>query len=87
MIPLEADSTWSTVGAKTRLSALMDRAQRTPQVITSHGKPSVVVVSIDEWQRKIKRQGSLVDFLRASPLSGKNLELERLQDEPREVEL
>jgi len=87
MRPHEADSTWSTVGAKTRLSTLMDRAQRTPQVITSHGKPSVVVVSIDEWQRKTQRQGSLVDFLRMSPLVGKNLELELLQDEPKEVDL
>jgi len=59
--------------------------QHATQVIIRHGKPNAVVVSIDEWERKSARTGTLVDFLRNSPLVGANLELERLQDEPADV--
>jgi len=87
MLLAETTATWNVVGAKTRLSEVMTRAQHTPQVITWHGKPSVVVVSIDEWQRKTERKGSLVDFLRTSPLVGADLDLQRRQDEPEELAL
>jgi len=87
MLALETHSSWNVVGAKTRLSEVMTRAQHTPQVITWHGKPSVVVVSVDEWQRKTERKGSLVDFLRTSPLVGAELDLQRQQDEPEALAL
>jgi len=87
MPSIETSSTWNVAGAKIRLAEVMARAQHTPQVITRHGKPHVVVVSVDEWQRKTERKGSLVDFLRASPLVGAELDLQRLQDEPQELVL
>jgi prevent-host-death family protein len=80
-------SAWTVAGAKARLSEVIKRAQGEPQTITRNGKPSVVVVSIDEWARKVARKGSLAEFLLASPLRGAELDLERVRDEPRDLAL
>jgi hypothetical protein len=47
----------------------------------------VVVVSAEEWKRKTKRRESLAEFLLASPLRGSGLEIERLEDGPRKMDL
>jgi prevent-host-death family protein len=77
---------WSVADAKARLSELIERAQREPQVIARNGKPSAIVVSIDEWARKTARKGTLAEFLLNSPLHGAELDLERLREAPREHE-
>lgn len=76
--------TWTLANAKARLSEVIDRAQTGPQIITRHGKPNAVIVSAEEWARKTARKGTLAEFLLASPLRGAGLELERVQDEPRD---
>ena len=81
---LPTDDTWTLANAKARLSEVIDRAQTGPQVITRHGKPNAVVVSAEEWARKVERKGTLAEFLLASPLHGANLELEREHDGPRD---
>lgn len=78
---------WTVANAKAKLSEVIDRAQSTPQTITRNGKPSVVVVSAEEWQRKTTRKGTLAEFLMASPLRGAELDLERQRDEPRDLSL
>jgi prevent-host-death family protein len=78
---------WSVAEAKARLSEVIDRAQGEPQVITRNGKPSAVVVSVDEWARKTARKGTLAEFLLKSPLRGAELDIERLHDAPRDFEL
>jgi len=78
---------WTVADAKARLSEVIQRAQGEPQTITRNGKPSVVVVSIEEWARKTTRKGSLAEFLLNSPLRGAELDLERLRDEPRDLAL
>ena len=78
-------SEWSVADAKARLSEVIETARRDgPQTITRNGRPAVVVVSVDEWDRKTKRQGSLAEFFRGSPLVGVDLDLERSKDEPRD---
>lgn len=74
-------------GQKPGISEVIERAQSSPQTITKNGKPSVVVVSAEEWQRKIARKGTLAEFLLGSPLRGADLELERQRDEPRDLPL
>ncbi|MCO5164165.1 MAG: type II toxin-antitoxin system Phd/YefM family antitoxin [Mesorhizobium sp.] len=81
------DANWTVAGAKARLSEVIERAQSTPQTITRNGKPSVVVVSAEEWQRKTVRKGTLAEFLMDSPLRGVDLDLERQHDEPRDLRL
>ena len=78
---------WTVASAKARLSEVIARAQAAPQTITRNGKASVVMVSVEEWQKKSSRQGSLASFLMHSPLAGADLEIERAQDAGREVEL
>ncbi|MET0940240.1 MAG: type II toxin-antitoxin system prevent-host-death family antitoxin [Mesorhizobium sp.] len=78
---------WTLAGAKAQLSEVVDRAQAEPQMITRNGKPSVVVVSVEEWARKTARRGTLADFLLNSPLRGTNLDVERQRDEPRDIPL
>ncbi|WP_448950779.1 type II toxin-antitoxin system prevent-host-death family antitoxin [Labrys neptuniae] len=83
----QEDASWTVAGAKARLSDVIERAQSSPQTITRNGKPSVVVVSVEEWQRKTARKGTLAEFLLQSPLRGADLDLERLRDEPRDLPL
>ena len=78
---------WTVADAKARLSEVIERAQGEPQVITRNGKPSAIVVSIEEWTRKTARKGTLAEFLLNSPLPGAELDLDRISDEPRDVEL
>jgi prevent-host-death family protein len=77
---------WAAAEAKAHFSEMIDRAlAQGPQVVTRKGKPTVVVVPIEEWERRSRRPGSLADFFAASPLRGSELELERLGDLPRDV--
>lgn len=62
--------TWQMQEAKARLSELIKRAQLQPQDITVHGKSVAVVVSRETFDRISQTQGSLVDFMRSSPLYG-----------------
>jgi prevent-host-death family protein len=79
---------WTVAEAKAKLSEVIERAQSSgPQRITRHGKEAAVVVSAEEWRRKTKRKGNLAEFFAASPLRGSGLEVERLNDSPRETEL
>ena len=88
MPPAAHDSmSWTVAGAKAKLSEVMERAQSAPQTITRNGKPSVVVVSAEEWQGKTARKGSLAEFLLESPLHGADMDLERQGDEPRDLPL
>lgn len=81
------DGTWTLARAKARFSEVVDRAQAGPQTITRNGKPSAVIVSAEEWARKTVRNGSLAEFLLASPLHGADLDLERQHDTARDPAL
>jgi prevent-host-death family protein len=86
--PEVPDRNWSVAEAKARFSEVIKLARtEAPQVVTHHGQPAVVVVSAEEWARKTKRRGSLVDFLSESPLKGAALDLTRPKEKPRSLEL
>jgi hypothetical protein len=55
--------------------------------MTRHGQLTAVIVSAEEWERKTRRVGNLAEFFAASPLRDSNLQLERVQDSPRELDL
>jgi hypothetical protein len=46
-----------------------------------------VIVSAEEWDRKSRRQGTLIEFLNASPLKGEPLELDRVDLPLRDLDL
>lgn len=42
---------WSVQDAKNRFSEVVEAARRTPQTVTKHGKPAVVVMDVKEYER------------------------------------
>ncbi len=60
-----------------------------PQTVTLHGKPTVVVLSIEEYQRLTQPEENFVEFMQNSPLKGVDLDLERLlsNTNTREIDL
>jgi prevent-host-death family protein len=85
---MENSAEWTVAEAKAQLSEVMARAHTEgPQTVRKNGKRSVVIVSVDEWDRKSRRQGSLVEFLNASPLKGEELDFERIKTPLRDLEL
>jgi prevent-host-death family protein len=46
-----ARRTWSVQDAKNRFSEVVEAARRRPQTITKHGRPAVVVLAADEYER------------------------------------
>jgi prevent-host-death family protein len=81
------DPTWSVAEAKARFSEVLDQARGAPQTITRNGKRAAVVVSVEEWERRNSRTGTLADFLAASPLRGSRLRVDRSKDRPRDIDL
>jgi prevent-host-death family protein len=85
---------WSVQEAKNQLSAVIDAAlTSSPQVISRRGKPSVVVVSLAEYERlksvATGNRGSFIDHLLAIPPSDDDAdedEFPRIQVVPRDVE-
>jgi antitoxin Phd len=84
-------TSWQLQTAKARFSEVFRRARSEgPQVITRQGKDAVVMLSDDEYRQlvgKAHQPKSLVEFFRASPLVGVELDLERVRDEGRDVAL
>ncbi|MGH7100886.1 MAG: type II toxin-antitoxin system Phd/YefM family antitoxin [Acetobacteraceae bacterium] len=79
---------WTVAEAKARFSEVIHQARSSgPQAITRHGRPAVVVVSAEEWERKTHRMGNLAEFFGGSPLRGSRLKVSRTKDGPRKVEL
>ncbi|SEF12255.1 type II toxin-antitoxin system Phd/YefM family antitoxin [Jiangella alba] len=75
---MTAADTWSVADAKARLSELLDTVGRDgPQTISRRGRPVAVVVSLDEWERRKRRQGTLAEFLATAPVGNEDLILER----------
>lgn len=79
---------WTIAEAKAKFSEVVDNARVTgPQTITRNGRSAVVVVSVEEWDRKTRRVGNLAEFFAQSPLRGSDLDLTRAKDSPREIDL
>ncbi len=83
-----ADGTWSLAEAKAKFCEVVDLAQRSgPQHVTKNGKDAVVVVSVEEWGRRVNAPATLYDFLERSPLKGSRIDLDRGSDLGRDVEI
>ena len=73
--------TWALQDAKNRFSEVVNRAgNEGPQTITRRGKPTAVVLSMQDYRRSTARKGDLVSFFRNSPLRGVSLNLARAKD-------
>ena len=78
---------WQVQTAKQRFSELVDRAvTEGPQIVTKHGRETVVVMDIREYRKLKGVPMDFKQFLMSAP-DFSVLDLERSQDLPREVEL
>jgi antitoxin Phd len=78
--------TWSVQDAKNRFSEVVEAARRKPQTVTKHGKPAVVVVAADEYERLRKlehvKAPTFAELLLAMPTGDE--EFERLEGRMRD---
>lgn len=82
-------TTWPLQDAKNRFSEVIEQAlKHGPQTVTRRGKETAVILSVRDYRRMRQPDSDLVGFLRNSPLSGLELDLERSKgDTGREVDL
>lgn len=65
------DNIWQLQDAKNKFSHLVTKAcKEGPQVVTKHGKETVVVIAFEDYKKMSKPQDDLISFFRKSPLSG-----------------
>jgi antitoxin Phd len=82
-------SQWSLQDAKNSFSAVVEAACKgEPQTVTKRGKPTVVILSVAEYEKlthqEDKKHRSFVEHLLAMPKD--DGEFERLELEPRDIE-
>jgi prevent-host-death family protein len=79
---------WQLQEAKNKFSNLVEKAHHDgPQIVTKHGKESVVIIAVEDFQKLSKPKSDLVSFFKNSPLSGINLDLKRDKSPSRDIEL
>ena len=81
------DNHWQLQEAKNKLSEVVRLAQESPQYITVHGRPAVVVVSVRQYEAMTRPRTSLLEFFQTSPLRAAELDWMRPGDPPRDVDL
>jgi prevent-host-death family protein len=84
----ESQRIWTFARAKARLSEVIERTlTEGPQIITRRGR-RVFVVAAEEFEKKVKREGSLSKFFATSPLRGSRLRrLKKARNKPRNIKL
>ncbi len=80
---------WSLQDAKNRFSAVVDAAIKgAPQKVTRRGKPAVMVISVEEYERlhQLERAAAptFADLLLAMPRD--DIEFEQNSIRPREID-
>ena len=79
---------WQLQDAKNKFSSLVNQArEHGPQIVTKHGKDAVIVLSIEEYNKLVKPQKSLVQFFQDSPLAQEDISFERSKEKPRDITL
>lgn len=79
---------WQLQEAKNKFSNLVDKARHDgPQIVTRHGKESVVVLAFEDYQKLNKPKSDLLSFFKNSPLFGINIDLTRDKSSSRDIEL
>jgi len=74
--------------AKQQFSAVAEKAASgQPQIVTKHGKPFVVIVSVADWQKARPKERTLLEMLRSCPVDADELDLTRSKERPRKVAL
>ncbi len=79
---------WQLQDAKNRFSEVVKKAVLSgPQVVTKRGVETVVVISVEEYRKLTKPKTTLTEFFNKSPLKNYKIDLDRIKEYPREVDL
>lgn len=79
---------WQLQEAKNQFSTVVEKAMTDGyQVVTRHGQPAVVVISVEDFRKLKPRAQSLSKFLADSPLSNLGVASKRQRDLPRKISL
>lgn len=79
---------WQLQEAKAKLSEVVREAMlHGPQTISIRGEDSVVMLAVKDYERLIATKPSFVEFMRASPLRGVELDIERDKSPDRDIDL
>ncbi len=77
---------WQLQEAKNQFSLVVDNALSDgPQTVTRHGEPTVMVISVADFQKIRPRKKSILDLF--APLQGLELKLDRDGSPTRDVRL
>ena len=69
---------WTVTEARAKFSEIIEKGQsKGPQAVTKNGRIIVVIVSVEEWECKSKRVGSVAEFFAHSPLRNAPLKITR----------
>lgn len=78
---------WKLQDAKNHFSEVVECAMMDgPQEVTKHGEHAVVILSYAQYEELCRPKKNLVDFFKDSPFYGMELDFERSNDLPREIE-
>ena len=79
---------WQLQEAKAMFSEVIKAAAEKPQTVTTRGKETAVVLSIEEYKRLVRPRQTLFEFIQNSPLCDVTLELpRRLPEKMRDINL
>lgn len=79
---------WQLHEAKNKFTEVVEKALSAgPQMISRRGIDTVVVISIKDYKKLTRPEGTLVEFFAQSPLRGVKLDLERDRDTGRGLDL
>jgi prevent-host-death family protein len=74
--------------AKQQFSAVAEKAAGgQPQIVTKHGKPFVVILSVADWKKSRAPKRTLLEMLRSCPVDLTELDLTRSRELPRDLGL
>ena len=81
-------NTWKLQDAKAQLSDVIQQTiHHGPQLVTLRGKPTVVLISVEEYEQLTHPRKNLVEFLQNSPLKGVALDITRSTSKTRDEDL
>jgi len=79
---------WKLQDAKSQFSKLVkDALTRGPQFVTKRGDETVVVISVNEYEKLVSQKPVFKDFLLSCPKMDKDFKIERQKDYSRKIEL
>lgn len=86
--PKRARRVWQLQEAKARFSELVNEVVEDGYyTITKNGRPVVLVISTQEFEKLTRPKNTLLDFFRSAPFPDIDIDVERDKDTGRDIDL